>query len=142
MIGALVRVRLRARPVGEDGRLAYGGYVELLWHPSEPYEVRLAGSGPCATEIVFARDLLVSALAGCPSGEAGAVRARLAHLPGARHSLLLLSTAGADGPLEVALTEAKVAVFVEDTTDLVPCGEEWRYLDLDAGLDGLLGRAA
>jgi len=141
MIGALVRTRLRARPVAEDGRLAYGGYMELLYDPSEPYEVRLAGLGPYATEVVFARDLLASALAGDPAGE-GDVRARLAHLPGARHSLLLLSIGGPDGGQEVALTDAKVAVFLRDTTDLVPRGEEWRYLDLDAGIDDLLQGAA
>jgi len=141
MIGALVRARLRARPVGEDGRLAYGGYMELSWDPSEPYEVRLAGFGPYAGEITFARDLLVSALAGDPAGE-GDVRARLRHLPGVRHALVVLSIAGADGPQDVALTDDKVAVFLRDTTDLVPAGEEWRYLDLDAGIDGLLRGAA
>jgi hypothetical protein len=141
MIGAMVRARLRARPVGEAGRLADGGYMELLWDPGEPYEVRLAGLGPYAAEISFARDLLAAALAGDPAGD-GDVRARLAHLPGARHSLLLLRIAGPDGPQEVALSDEKVATFVRDTADLVPQGEEWRYLDMDAGLDDLLRGAA
>lgn len=141
MIGALIRARLRARPVGEDGRLAYGGYMELLWDPGEPYEVRLAEFGPYAEEVAFARDLLVSALAGHPAGK-GDVRARLAHLAGVRHSLLLLSVSGQDGPRQFALTGAKVAEFLRDTTDLVPRGDEWRYLNLDAEIDDLLRGAA
>jgi hypothetical protein len=142
MIGAMVRARLRARPVGEEGRLAYGGYMDLLWDPGEPYEVRLAGLGPCAGEIVFARDLLATALGGDPAGE-GDVQVRLRHLPGARHTLLVLTVTGPDGPREVALTDAKVAQFLCDTFDLVPVGEEWRYLDaLYSGFDDLLRGAA
>ena len=137
MIGALIRTRLRARPVDDDGRLAYGGYMELQYDPSEPYEVRLTGLGPYAAEVVFARDLLAAALGGDPAGQ-GDVRARLTQQSGARHSLLLLATSGPDGPHEIALTGPKVAEFLRDTTDLVPRGEEWRYLDLDAGLDDLL----
>jgi len=141
MIGAMVRARLRARPVGEDGRLAYGGYMELLWDPGEAYEVRLAGFGPYAAEVAFARDLLASALAGDPAGE-GDVRAKLRHLPGARHTLLVLTVTGPDGPQEIALSDEKVALFLRDTTDLVPRGEEWRYVALDEELDDLLRGAA
>jgi Streptomyces sporulation and cell division protein, SsgA len=141
MIGALIRARLRARPVGEDGRLAYGGYMELLWDPAAPYEVRLAGLGPCAAEVVFARDLLVAAVAGQPAGR-GAVRVRLAHLTGVRQSLLLLSVLAVDGPQQLALSSARVAAFLKDTTDLVPRREEWRYLDVDAGIAELLRGAA
>jgi Streptomyces sporulation and cell division protein, SsgA len=141
MIDEMIRTRLRARPVGEDGRLAYGGYMVLQYDPAEPYEVRLAGLGPYAAEVVFARELLEAALAGEPAGE-GHVRAQLKLLPGARHALLLLSIGSPDDRQEIALTDAKVAAFLRDTTHLVPRGEEWRRLDLDAGIDALLREAA
>jgi hypothetical protein len=137
MIGSLVRSRLRARPVA-DGVAAYGGYMELLYDPSAPWEVRLAGFGPYASHVAFSRDLLVTALAGEPAGE-GAVRVRLCHLPGVRHCLLVVTVAGPDGPAEVALTEATAAAFLARTMAMVPAGEEHRFVDIDAGLARLLG---
>lgn len=141
MIGALVRATVRTRPVGEGGRLAYGGYMELVWDPGEPYEVRLAEFGPYAKEVSFARELLASALAGHPAGK-GDVHARVGYLPGVRDSLLLLSITRQDGLQQLALTGAKVARFVRDTIDLIPQGEEWRYLNLDEEIDDLLRGAA
>lgn len=137
----LVRHRVRARPVSEQGRLAYGGYMELVWDITSPYEVRLAETGPDAGEVVFARSLLTAALDGDPAGE-GAVRVRLRHLRGARHCLLVLWVHGPEGPLEFALCAATVARFVQATVDLVPLDEEWRHLNLDASLTRLLEDAA
>ena len=70
MIGAsaLVRVRVRARPVS-NGRLARGGFMELSYDSRSPYEVKLSETGPEAGEVVFARELLRQALGGQPAGE-------------------------------------------------------------------------
>ena len=140
MISALVRSRLRARPVA-DGVAAYGGYMELLYDPAAPFEVRLAGGGPYASLVIFARDLLVQALAGEPAGE-GAVRVRLCHLPGVRHCALVVTVDGPDGPASVALTDSTVAEFLRATTTLVPLGQEDRFLSFDTELTELLGGAA
>jgi Streptomyces sporulation and cell division protein, SsgA len=137
----LVRQRLRARPVSEQGRLSYGGYMELSYDLGSPYAVTLAETGPDTGEVVFARDLLITALNGDPAGE-GLVRARLRRFRGARRAQLALTVPGADGPLEFALCEAAVAAFVAGTTDLVPQGEEWRYLEVADTVDGFLGQAA
>lgn len=138
MIAAAVRCRLRARPVGADLQLAYGGYVYLEYSSDAPYEVRLVQSGPYRGVVTFARDLLLAALEGRPNG-AGDVRARLAYVPAARHTMLLVAIDGQDGGWEIALIDAAVAAFLEDTEDLVPVGEESGHLpDLDAGLDRLL----
>ena len=141
MIGAMVRARVRARPVWADGRLAYGGYMELLYNPGRPYEVQLAEPGQDQSEVMFARDLLWSALAGEPDGE-GVIRARLAILPPVQDALVVLTVREPDGPKEVALTGRAVAAFLRDTTDLVPRGHESRFLDLDAGLETILPGAA
>jgi hypothetical protein len=137
----MVRHRVRARPVSEQGRLAYGGYMELSYDPASPYEVKLAETGPDAGEVVFARDLLIAALNGDPAGE-GEVRARLRYLRGARHTLLVLTVPGADGPLEFGLCDTAVVRFVRDTTALVPAGDEWRYVQVGDTVAEFLGQAA
>ena len=55
--------------------------------------------------------------------------------------------AGSHGPgrgrrrfLEFAIRDDAVADFVRDTTDLVPPGEEWRYVGVDDTLTAILGR--
>jgi Streptomyces sporulation and cell division protein, SsgA len=138
----MVRRLVQARPVGDNGVLARGGYMELAYDPACPYEVRLAETGPGASEIVFARDLLLAALDGTPAGE-GRVRARLRRFRSARHSMLDLVVPGADGGLlEFAICDDSVADFVRDTTDLVPAGDEWRYTEIPDTADALLGEAA
>ena len=137
-----VRCRLQARPVC-DGRLGCVGYMELSYDPASPWEVRLS-EGPAGggEQVVFARELLVQALDGSPAGE-GAVRARLRHLPGARHAMLSLQVEAGDGPpLEFGLSDDAVATFVARTLRQVPLGEEWQHVDLDAEASALLGEAA
>jgi hypothetical protein len=126
----MVRRTVQARPVGEHGTLARGGYMDLCYDPARPYEVRLAEAGPDdGGEAVFARDLLLAALDGTPAGE-GQVRARLRRFRGARHSMLELIVPAADGGLlPFAICDGAVADFLRDTTDLVPAGDEWRYAD-------------
>jgi len=142
MIGAsaLVRVRVRARPVS-NGRLARGGFMELSYDPRSPYEVKLAETGPEAGEVVFARELLLQALAGQPAGE-DLVRARLQQFDGAPHALLSLTVPGADGPLEFGLCDTTVARFLRDTVALVPPGEEWRHVDFTDTIAEILRDAA
>jgi hypothetical protein len=140
----MVRRTVQARPVDEFGTLARGGYMELSFDPERPCEVRLAETGDDAGEIVFARELLLEALAGSPAGE-GDVRARLRRFRGARHSMLELAVHVADdAPLVFAICDGSVAEFVRDTTDLVPPGQEWEYLEtaVDEGLSAILGEAA
>jgi hypothetical protein len=138
----MVRRTVQARPADENGTLARGGYMELSYDPACPYEVRLAETGSDAGEVVFARDLLLDALDGNPAGE-GRVRARLRRFRGARHSMLELAVPAADGgDLIFAICDDAVAEFVRDTTDLVPAGDEWRHVDVDAAVAGLLGQAA
>ena len=140
----MVRRTVQARPVGENGTLARGGYMELTYDPAFPYEVRLAETGGEAGEVVFARDLLRDALEGTPAGE-GLVQARLRTFRGVRHSMLQLVVPGADNaPLVFAFRDASVAEFVRDTTDLVPPGQEWRFLEdeVDDDLALFLGEAA
>jgi hypothetical protein len=115
--------------------------MELTYAPECPYEVKLAETGPGAGEVVFARDLLLDALGGTPAGE-GHVRARLRHFPGVRHALLALTVPGADGLLEFALCDTTVAGFLRDTTDLVPPGEEWRFVEVGDTVAECLGDAA
>lgn len=138
----MVRRTVQARPVDENGTLARGGYMELCYDPGCPYEVRLAETGPDAGEVVFGRDLLLEALDGTPAGE-GRVRARLRRYRGARRAMLDLMVPAADGGfLEFAIRDDAVAEFVRDTTDLVPPGEEWRYVGVDDTLAAILGEAA
>jgi hypothetical protein len=128
--------------VGENGALARGGYMELSYDPTCPYEVRLAETGPDASEIMFARDLLLDALDGTPAGE-GQVRARLRRFRGARHSMLELVVPGADGgQLKFAICDEAAADFVRDTTDLVPQGDEWQYADIPDTVASIYGEAA
>jgi hypothetical protein len=138
---AMVRHRIQARPVSEWGTLARGGYMDLCFDPACPYEVKLIETGPDAGEVGFARDLLIAALNGDPAGE-GQVRARLRYLRGARHSLLALTVPGADGPLEFGLCDTAVAGFLRETVDLVPLGEEWRYVEVGDTVAEFLGQAA
>lgn len=141
MIGSLVRYKVRARPASPEGRLAYGGYMELSWDPSRPWEVRLAEAGPDGGEVVFARDLMLQAMSGEPAGE-GVVRLRLRHYTGSTRAHLGLVVATDEGPLEFALCDTTAAEFLNATTDLVPAGDEDQYADVDAGLAELLGEAA
>lgn len=141
MITQLARHRVRARPVGERGSLAYGGYMYLVYDVTRPFEVRLVGTGGGDDELIFARDLLTAALDGNPSGE-GDVRAKLRHFRCARHCQLVLTVIEGEGSQEWALSDDAVAEFIQATIDLVPLGEEDRYLDLDAMVAGLLGSAS
>ncbi len=115
--------------------------MHLLYHPAAPYEVRLAELGPDPQELVFARDLLASALRGQAAGE-GAVRVRLEFLSAARNAVLLLTVGDPAERLEFALKPATVAAFMRQTYDLVPAGEEHRHVDVDAVLGEILGGAA
>jgi Streptomyces sporulation and cell division protein, SsgA len=141
MITELARHRVRARPVGERGSLAYGGYMYLVYDVTRPFEVCLAGSGDGDGELFFGRDLLMAALDGHPSGE-GDVRARLQHFRAARHSQLVLAVTGDEGSREWAIGDDAASDFLRATTDLVPLGEEGRYLDLDAVVAALLEDAS
>jgi hypothetical protein len=142
MIGAAIRARMRARPVGDGRTLAYGGYAYLEYSPDAPYEVRLVQPGPYPIEVIFARDILASALAGEPGGQ-GEVRARLEYVPAARHSMVLIAVDLPDYPLVLALDDKAVAGFLGDTESLVPFGQESRFIpDMDAGLDEILRDAA
>jgi hypothetical protein len=138
----LVQWRVRARPVSEQGHLAYGGYMALSYDPSRPWEVRLSEVEPGGSHLVFARDLLAQALDGTPAGE-GSVRARLRFLRPARHALLCLAVDAADGPpLEFGLCAETAAGFLQETLALVPAGDEWRHVDIDAAVEQLLGESA
>jgi hypothetical protein len=145
MIGYVIRHRLLAREVGPDGQLAHGSYIELLYAPDQPYDVRIAQLGPYAQEVPIARDLLKDALDGKPpSGdEAGQVTARLAYVPRKRRSMLLLAVGqqGQEGRWEVALSDTAVAAFVYDTGDVVPIGQESEYFDLEGAVQALLDAA-
>jgi Streptomyces sporulation and cell division protein, SsgA len=144
MIGYGIRQRLLARPVGPDGQLAHGSYIELLYAPDVPYEVRIAQLGPYAYEVAIARDLLKNVLDGKPPApdEVGEVTARLAYLPRKRRSMVLLAVGQhEDERWVVALSDTAVAAFVHDTRDLVPIGEESEYLDLDDDIRAILDAA-
>ena len=143
MIGYVIRQRLLARPVGPDGQLAHGSFIELLYAPDQPYEVRIAQLGPYAREVPIARDLLKNALDGKPPApeEVGEVTARLAYVPRKRRSMVLLAVGQHDERWEVALSDTAVAAFVHDTRDLVPIGEESEYLDLDDDILAILDAA-
>lgn len=145
MIAYLVCHRLLARPVGPDGQLAHGSYLELRYAPDQPYEVRIAQLGPYAHELPILRDLLKDALDGKPPSEeeAGRVSARLVYLPRRRRSMVLLAVGqeGQEDRWVVALSDTAVAEFLKDTRDLVPIGDEPQYLGVDAGLDEILGAA-
>jgi len=136
MIGELVRQRVRVRPVGERGSLAYGGYMCLVYDSAQPYEVRLEDTGGHG-ELVFARDLLATALDGRQAGE-GDVQVRLRRFRSVRHCQLVITADSEEGPQEWALGDDAAAEFLQDTLDLVPEGEEWRYLDLDTVVADLL----
>lgn len=126
-----VQQRIQVRPVSEHGRMSRGGYMELRWTRQCPSVIRLAETGPDDDgEAEFSRDLLLRALNGEPSAE-GEVRARLRHLPGAAHTVLSLTVPGQDGPTELAVRPESASAFVRETTDLVPPGEEWRFIDDD-----------
>jgi len=140
MIDALVCTPVRVRPVSA-GRLAYGACMHLLYHPAVPYEVRLGEVGPDQQQLVFARDLLASALHGQSAGE-GQVRVRLEFLSSARNAVLLLTVGDPAEPLEFALKPATVADFLRQTYDLVPAGEEHRHVDVDGALGEILGDVA
>jgi hypothetical protein len=142
MIGAAIRTRMRARPVGDGRRLAYGGYAYLEYSPGAPYEVRLVQPGPYPIEVAFARDILASALTGEPDGH-GEVRARLEYVPAARHSMVLITVDLPDDQWVLALDDKAVAGFLRDTASLVPFGQESRFLpDIDAGIEDILRDAA
>jgi hypothetical protein len=140
MIGELVQHRVRVRPVGPQGGLAYGGYMYLVYDVTEPLEVRLADSSGGDGELVFPRDLLAAALGGDPA-EAGQVQVRLRHFRGVRHCMLMITVTADDGSQAWALGDDAAAEFLQATIDLVPLGEEWRFLNLDAVVAGLLEEA-
>jgi len=145
MITYLVRHRLLARPVGPDGQLAHGSYIELRYAPDQPYEVRIAQLGPYAQELPISRDLLNDALDGHPPSpdEVAQVTARLAYVPAKRRSMVLLAVGqeGQEDRWEVAMTDTAVAEFVRDTRDLVPFGDEERYVGFDDGIRDILDAA-
>lgn len=145
MIGYVIRHRLLARPVGPDGQLAHGSYIELLYAPDQPYEVRIAELGPYAQEVPIPRDLLKDALDGKPPSrdEVAEVTARLAYLPRRRRSMVLLAVGqqGREDRWEVALSDTAVAAFVYDTGDVVPIGQEAEYFDLDGDIKAFLDAA-
>ena len=113
MIGAAIRTRMRARPVGDGRRLAYGGYAYLEYSPCAPYEVRLVQPGPYPIEVMFARDILASALTGEPDGH-GEVRARLEYVPAARHSMVLITV---DLPDELPPEVQLLLILVRNWSD-------------------------
>jgi Streptomyces sporulation and cell division protein, SsgA len=141
MIGAAIRTKTRARPVGGGGQLAYGGYWYLEYEQGQPYEVRLVQPGPYPVELTFARDILRSALRGEPDGQ-GEVRARLEFVQAARRSMVLIAVDLPDFQGVLALDDRAVAAFLGATKDLVPFGEESRFLDPDAWIAAILGDAA
>lgn len=135
------RIRMRARPVGDDGQLAYGWYAYLEYSQNDPYEVRLGWPGPYPVEVMFARDILRSVMRGQPDGH-GEVRGRLEYVPTARHSMVLLAVDLPDYQGVLALDDRAVAGFLDRTKRLVPFGMEPEFLpDLDDEIAGLLGKA-
>ena len=136
------RVRMRARPVGDDGQLAYGGYWYLEYSQDSPFEVRLVQPGPYPVELTFARDILRSALRGEPDGQ-GEVRARLQYVQGAQHSMVLITVDLPDYEGVLALDDKAAAGALLKTEKLVPFGQESQFLpDLDAGIAAILRDAA
>jgi hypothetical protein len=141
-IGTPIRTRTRARPVGEDGQLAYGGYWYLEYRQGDPYEVRLIQPGRYPVELVFARDILRSALQGDPAGH-GVVRARLAYVDFVGHSMVLITVDVPEYQGVLALDDRAVAVFLRGTENLVSFGGESEFLpDLDDQFAGILRDAA
>lgn len=109
--------------------------TRLTYEPNDPYAVQMSfRTGDGQVTWTFARDLLFDGLRR-PTGEGDV------HLEPDADTVRLVLSAPA-GSAEFALDAFDVAVFLEETSDLVPRGQEHRLLDLDDVLARLLDDAA
>jgi hypothetical protein len=105
--------------------------TRLSYDPADPYAVRMTfRTGEGSVAWTFARDLLFEGLRR-PIGDGDV------HLePDADAVRLILSAPS--GQAEFALDSFDLAVFLEETTNAVPRGQESRGIDLDSALLRLL----
>lgn len=109
----------------------------LQYDRRDPFAVRMAFPAPATlegTEVFweFSRELLAAGIDG-PAG-VGDVRVRPFG-----YDRTVLEFHAAEGIAMVHVRTAELRRFLERAQELVPCGEEHRFLDLDGGLTDLLG---
>jgi hypothetical protein len=139
--GALVAARVRVHDTDHGRVLRAHAYMDLQWTPDAPLEVRLSGCGQVTGDEVFARDLLAAAL---HDGSAGIGRVRFQLAVPAPHyvpKLLVTFDPGDPGSRVYALKPDPVQVFLRQTYDIIPAGEEQDYLPVSDAITALL-RAA
>ena len=132
---------VRVHDVDRGRVLPAYAYVELRWSAAAPLEVRLSGCGQVTGDEVFARDLLAAAL---HDGSAGIGRVRFQLSVPAPHyvpKLLVTFDPGDPGSRVYALKPDPVQVFLRQTYDIIPAGEEQDYLPVSDAITALL-RAA
>ncbi|UQA95241.1 SsgA family sporulation/cell division regulator [Streptomyces halobius] len=121
--------------LGPDAVVPVAG--RCSYRSDRPYEVEVAfiSRGRTIATWQFARDLLLDGLDG-EAGE-GDVRVRPVHGPyGQRHVHIDLSTDDTVCALSVRATE--LTSWLEQTTAIVPPGQESRHVDMDVHLARLL----
>jgi hypothetical protein len=106
--------------------------AHLAYDASDPYAVRATFlAGDDSVEWVFARDLLASGVSR-PTGDGDV------HVSPDGPEVILISLASPDGRAVLAAPSAEVSGFVARTYELVPPGDEWRHVDVDAAISRLL----
>ncbi|PIE27236.1 MAG: hypothetical protein CSA58_05495 [Micrococcales bacterium] len=113
----------------------------LRYRSTDPFAVTVSftGSGD-AVEWVFARDLLLTALAEGHCGD-GDVRVRLLIPPGcgpADALAMRITLASPDGHAEIEADVCDFRMFLDRALGVVPAGNEYRFVDVDAELALLL----
>ncbi len=131
MVAATTRTLELQLLLGPDTVVPVAG--RFGYRSDRPYEVRVAfvSQGRTVTTWVFSRELLLAGLRG-PAGE-GDVRMRpFRDAVGVRRVHIELRTTGSACALTAEATD--LAAWVRATAEVVPPGEEGRFLDLDAHL--------
>lgn len=129
-----VDLEVELRLVVPDGQ-AVPIPVGLRYNADDPYAVRAVFRGEgLEVEWVFARDLLAVGLAQpCGEGDVHVWPAR-----DADSDDVMISLSSPDGRAVLEADAEDLAAFLEQTAQVVPPGEEGRYVDIDAALSSLL----
>ena len=129
------------RPVLLELMDAYGGVLPLeaeLWYdPQDPYAVIALFHTADDTMVrwVFSRDLLGQGLyapVGCGDVHVWPC------LDEEGRAVVVVELSSPDGEALLQISSAEVSEFLSLTEEVVPCGEESRYLDLDLVVAQLL----
>jgi hypothetical protein len=107
------------------GRLS----MEMLYTDSNPYAMWMKFFN---TDWCCARDLLLDALDGTPSG-IGDVHIEV------RDDVVLISFVSPDGKARLSMSRVAAEEFAARTVEVVPRGTESEYVDLDAAVAAITG---